>query len=59
MNKNKNLTIKFSACEDAWMCPLVDEVLSHLDLPEKETNLAPLNRTQQDIYLYRKKLKQP
>lgn len=40
MNKNKNLTITFSACEDEWMCPLVEEVLSHLDLPdEKETNL--------------------
>lgn len=37
--KKKNLTIEYLNCEDAWMRPLVDEVISHMELPDNETTV--------------------
>ena len=35
--KKENMSIKYRECADDWMLPFVEEVLSHIDLPERET----------------------
>ena len=35
--KNEKVNIKFLECEDAWMIPFIDELVSHIEFPNGET----------------------
>lgn len=49
MNKNKNLTIEYSDCPDQWMYPFIDEIISHIELPDKEIFLDVFEITERSI----------